>query len=118
MQTEAFLPSLTVWETLNITASLRLPESLSRNQKNALMQTTIESMGLIKVRQTQVRTQPLQPIQTPCAAAPCLHNQSVSGWPPGCSMLHARLMVGTKSLQRQRLCASGTPIRQRLKAAA
>ena len=65
MQTEAFLPSLTVWETLNITASLRLPESLSRNQKNALMQTTIESMGLIKVRQTQVRAHPQQPTHCP-----------------------------------------------------
>lgn len=67
LQTEAFLPSLTVWETLNITASLRLPESLSRNQKNALMQTTIESMGLIKVRQTQVRTHHPLPIHNPCA---------------------------------------------------
>ena len=76
MQTEAFLPSLTVWETLNITASLRLPESLSRSQKNALMQTTIESMGLIKVRQTQVRAHALRsqhtlpaPLHLACTAA-------------------------------------------------
>ena len=100
LQTEAFLPSLTVWETLNITASLRLPESLSRSQKNALMQTTIESMGLIKVRQTQVRAQP-SAADTSSLRRCFLPVQSARlGLLPGCSILSAMLTEGSKSLPR------------------
>ena len=51
---ETFLPSLTVLETLSITANLRLPESLSRAQKAFLLEGIIDAMGLAKVQHTQV----------------------------------------------------------------
>ena len=91
-----------MWETLNITASLRLPESLSRSQKNALMQTTIESMGLIKVRQTQVRA--LQPIHSLYAAASYLRGQPVLGLP----LAHRRFQKPAEA--HSHACASGAPL--------
>lgn len=54
LQVQTFLPSLTVLETLSITANLRLPESLSRAQKAFLLEGIIDAVGLAKVQHTQV----------------------------------------------------------------
>lgn len=50
------MPTLSVWETLAITTNLRLPQSFSASDKEALMLESLRSMGLLKVKNSQART--------------------------------------------------------------
>lgn len=49
------MPTLSVWETLAITTNLRMPQSFSASDKEALMLDSLRSMGLLKVKNSQVR---------------------------------------------------------------
>ena len=54
-QEDVFVPTLSVWETLQVTANLRLPGSFSTADKEALMAESLGNMGLAKVKNSQVR---------------------------------------------------------------
>lgn len=54
-QEDVFVPTLSVWETLAITTNLRMPQSFSASDKEALMLDSLRSMGLLKVKNSQVR---------------------------------------------------------------
>lgn len=54
-QEDVFVPTLSVWETLAFTAALRLPGAFSRADREALMAESLKNMGLVKVRDSQVR---------------------------------------------------------------
>ena len=49
------MPTLSVWETLQFTTDLRLPESFTKADKEALMTEALHNMGLQKVKHSQVR---------------------------------------------------------------
>ncbi|BDA40680.1 ABC transporter G family member 22 [Coccomyxa sp. Obi] len=53
-QEDVFVPTLSVWETLAITTNLRLPQTFSGSDKEALMLESLRSMGLLKVKNSQV----------------------------------------------------------------
>eukprot|EP00884_Botryococcus_braunii_P020149 jgi/Botrbrau1/6818/Bobra.0153s0015.3 len=53
-QEDSFIPTLTVWETLGLVSRLRLPRSLSTAQRRQIMSDILESMGLHKVKHSQV----------------------------------------------------------------
>ncbi len=67
VQEDVFVPTLSVWETLAITTNLRLPQSFSASDKEALMLESLRSMGLLKVKNSQARTpssSPLSPLES------------------------------------------------------
>ena len=82
-QEDVFVPTLSVWETLAFTANLRLPAAFSKADKEALMAESLRNMGLVKVKNSQVRP-PL-----PAAAHPSwvLHAKLVAARP--CTASHA-----------------------------
>lgn len=54
MQEDAFVPTLSVWETLLFHCCLRLPQQVDRQQRQAIMRSSLASMGLTKVTHSQV----------------------------------------------------------------
>jgi ABC-type multidrug transport system ATPase subunit len=57
-QEDSFVPTLSVWETLGINARLRLPLSIKTTQRRTIMTDILESMGLAKVKHSQVTSAP------------------------------------------------------------
>lgn len=53
-QTDDLIGTLTVRETIYYSASLRLPSSVSRAEKKAIVESTIQEMGLHDCRNTPV----------------------------------------------------------------
>ena len=53
-QEDSFEPTLYAWETLDMHAQLRLPNSTSRAERVTIMEDALHAMGLWKARQTQV----------------------------------------------------------------
>eukprot|EP00884_Botryococcus_braunii_P015944 jgi/Botrbrau1/3032/Bobra.0070s0028.1 len=54
LQEDSFVPTLSVWETLALTSRLRLPSHVSTAERYQLMDNILQSMGLAKVRHSQV----------------------------------------------------------------
>ena len=52
-QEDSFEPTLYAWETLDMHAQLRLPNSTPRAERVAIMEDAMHAMGLWKARQTQ-----------------------------------------------------------------
>ena len=65
------MPTLSVWETLAFTANLRLPAAFSKADKEALMAESLRNMGLVKVKNSQVRP-PLPAARTCLLVGPCM----------------------------------------------
>lgn len=54
-QEDIFIPTLSVWETIEVTAKLRLPDGISRGDRRALILDSLRSMGLQKLTSRQAR---------------------------------------------------------------
>jgi ABC-type multidrug transport system ATPase subunit len=48
-----FIPTLSVWETIEITAKLRLPGGIASQDRRALIHDSLRSMGLQKLLSRQ-----------------------------------------------------------------
>jgi ABC-type multidrug transport system ATPase subunit len=55
VQDTDMLPTLTVWETLQLHASLCLDTEVHTTERHEIITSTLVSMGLAKVRDTKVR---------------------------------------------------------------
>lgn len=53
-QEDAFVPTLSVWETLLFYCCLRLPTQMGQEERNEVMEASLASMGLSKVTHSQV----------------------------------------------------------------
>ena len=53
-QEDVFEPTLYAWETLDMHAQLRLPNSTPKAERISIMEEAMHAMGLWKARQTQV----------------------------------------------------------------
>eukprot|EP00884_Botryococcus_braunii_P014363 jgi/Botrbrau1/22928/Bobra.0030s0006.1 len=53
-QESCFVPTLTVWETMSINASLRIARKVDKTEREELMEGILASMGLLKVKNSRV----------------------------------------------------------------
>lgn len=71
------MPTLTVWETLGMNASLRIARKMDKEERDALMTGILSSMGLAKVKNSRVRA------LSPCPRPPTCRRPWLFGVPGG-----------------------------------
>jgi hypothetical protein len=104
-QEDVFIPTLSVWETLSISTDLRLPgRGLSAADRDALMDDSLQSMGLHRKKFSQARR------HLPSPSTISRRNPIFSHWytamplcHEGVPTAHARCMLGFVSCQQLQL---------------